>query len=55
MVLEERARERIEAMQGRKEMEGVRPTKLIEVSFHVLLHDLKWGRGGITMPTKITM
>jgi len=32
-------------------MEGERPTKLIEVSFYVGVHDLKWGEGGIPIPT----
>ena len=35
-------------------MEGARPTKLIEVSFYVGVHDLNIGKGGIPIPTKIT-
>jgi len=34
-------------------MEGVRPTILIEVSFYVVLHDLKQGGGDIPKLAKI--
>ena len=46
-------RERAETMQGRTKMEGERPTKLIEVSFYVGVHDLKWGGACIPIPTEI--
>jgi len=49
----QRERERTEEMQGQTKMEGVRHTKLIEVSFYVGVHDLKRGRGGIPIPTEI--